>query len=432
MSYPLNEMPVWYKRAVAGQDIHASESVTEGHPDKLMDIVVDAILDDIFCQSVAVHERLVEQGDPRANWASPKHARVALDGAVKGALDGDDAGGYLSLVGEVTPPFGVTPRYEEIARRVIKDIGYTDPDAGFWHGLTRFETHITQQSGDIARGVNGDDGEVKGAGDQGICYGYATKEHPSLMPVPIQMAHALTAKLTEVRKNSQLPWLRPDGKSQIGIKYDGPRPVEVAHITLAAAHEPSVSIYDVRKHLYEAVILPIMDQFGFGLEITERELLEGNGLIIINGAGPWSGPYGPTGDSGEVGRKLGVDTYGEEENAGGGALSGKDPSKVDRSAKYGLRAAARVLVDEGYADRLKIGATYTIGHMHPNSLRIESFGTEHRPKTDMFKRIVDVIGLSVPDMIREMRLFEYRNYQQTARNGHFGHDFPWEKFGNNS
>ena len=367
-----------------------SESVTEGHPDKICDQISDAILDNLIVQ------------DP--------YSRVAVETMV--------TTGSVHVAGEVTTR-GFAD-VQQIARRVLKEIGYTNPefgmdceDAGVW-------VSIHGQSVDIAQGVNSDKNKEQGAGDQGMMYGFACNETEELMPMPIIFAHKLTKRLAEVRKSGIIPSLGPDGKSQVTIEYKDNKPYRIEAVVIAQQHKEDIEEDELRQSIFENVIKPVCGK-----------MLDNNTKVHINATGRFV-IGGPEGDTGVTGRKIIVDTYGGVGRHGGGAFSGKDPSKVDRSAKYGLRAAARVLVGEGYADRLKIGATYTIGHMHPNSLRIESFGTEHRPKTDMFKRIVDVIGLSVPDMIREMRLFEYRNYQQTARNGHFGHDFPWEKFGNNS
>jgi S-adenosylmethionine synthetase len=421
----LKESPRWLSDALNGKgDIRASESVTEGHPDKVMDQVGDAILDSLVLDAQVLKEQMQEHGNPDWEKVHPEATRVAIEGVAKGDVQGRYEGGMLVLAGEVTPAYGVTPRYEEVARRVIRDIGYDDPTAGFWHGLDAFFMNITTQSPNIAFGV----GDQTGAGDQGIFFGYATNEHPdSLMPLPIMMAHRLTARLTEVRKNGQLSWLKPDGKSQVGINYQNGRPVEIAHVTLAAAHDPHHKIEDVRRDLYREVITPVLDEFGFGVESTENDLLVARGRVIINGAGHWDERWGPYGDAGVVGRKLDVDTYGGAIAHGGGALSGKDWTKVDRSAKYAARFVAKNLVAEGFADKTQVSIAYTIGQQDPDSVRVDTFGTERRTQRQIYERASRILDLTVPGIIEGLGLVR-PIYESTARNGHFGHSsFPWEQ-----
>ncbi len=398
----------------AGKDIRASESVTEGHPDKVMDIIADSILDNTM-------REVGNTFGPEAR----ELVRFAMDGVVKG----DDDGGQLSLVGEVTMPEGLGLDYSQIARDTIREIGYTNPEEGFWYGLGNLSVNLTTQSPDIGVGVNGQDGAVKGAGDQGIVFGYATGEHESLMPVPIQVAHAMTARLTDLRKSGYFEWLKPDGKSQVGINYQNGKPVSVEHVTLAASHDPNHTLRDVRHDLYREVIVPVLDGFNFGLDISEEELFRGDGRVIINGTGKWDSKWGPYADSGEVGRKLDVDTYGGAAQHGGGALSGKDPSKVDRSGKYVARYVARELVQRGIVDRVLFGLTYTIGSPEPDSIMLDTFGTSRLSQAQIAEIIHnEIIDLRVAQSIQSLGLFQFDNYAQTARNGHFGHaEFPWEQ-----
>lgn len=383
-----------------------SESVTEGHPDKVMDQVADAILDHILTQTDK-HKK------------NPAKVRVAVEGLAKGTA----AGGTVCLAGEVTVPQGVSPRYEDIVRQVLEDIGYTDPAAGFWHQFPRFHLYISTQSSDIAAGV----GDAVGAGDQGLFFGYATNEDPSGMPLPIQISHALTAEMTALRKSGRLPWLRPDGKSQVGIEYKNGKPQAVVHVTLAVSHTPDTALADARRTLCQEVILPVLERYHVGINIREKDYLKGKGAVIINGAGPWIHAYGPLADTGVVGRKIIVDTYGGAVPHGGGALSGKDPTKVDRSALYAARFIANNLVHEGYADRVQIGLSYTIGKSHPNGMTIQTFGTEHTSGAALHRRAAEILDLRVEGFINQLRLFAFRQYRETARNGHFGHpEFPWE------
>jgi len=413
----------WYVNTGLKRDgVRVSESVTEGHPDKVMDCVADAILDDILMQAHTTRQTLQDEGNPDWMLVRPDQARVAIEGLAKGSLDGQYPGGILVLAGEVTAPHLVQPRYEEVARRVIQEIGYDDPDAGFSHALDHFFMNVTTQSADIAAGV----GEATGAGDQGILFGYATVEDPSLMPLPIQIAHNLTQALTEARKNGAMPWLKPDGKSQVGIKYENGQPVEVTNVTLAAAHGKDISLSDVRWQLYHDIIVPVLDQYHFGVNMNEKALLEGSGSVIINGAGRWDSAWGPLADAGVVGRKLDVDTYGGAVPHGGGALSGKDPTKVDRSAKYGARFVASNLVREGLADRAQVFMSYTIGQERPDNVTIDTFGTEKRATHQIRERAVQILDLTVPGIIEQLQLFD-PIYAKTAHNGHFGHDFRWEQ-----
>lgn len=415
------ESPVWFDRAMDGANIRVSESVTEGHPDKMMDVVADGILDCMMEDAELLRDKLRAEGNPDWEKVHPERTRAAIEGVVKG----DGAGGMLILAGEVTPAFGVTPRYEDIARRIVKHIGYDDPDAGFSDRFPKFFTNITEQSPDIAHGVGEDN---SGAGDQGIFFGYATNEHPSLMPMPIQIAHSLTAALTEARRNGQLEWLKPDGKSQVGINYVDGVPTEIAHVTLAAAHDRHHLLPDVRQDLYLQIIVPVLAEYGLKLPKTDiRDIVNGTGAIIINGAGAWDQQWGPLADTGVVGRKLDVDTYGGAIPHGGGALSGKDPTKVDRSAKYAARFIAQSLVRENVADRIQVSLAYTIGQRDPDSVRIDTFGTEHQKSHQIYHRAAQILDLSVPGIIEGLGLTRTR-FEPTARNGHFGKpEFPWEQ-----
>jgi len=425
MSISVQECPRWKTQALAGGNVRSSESVTPGHPDMLMDVMADKILDTAYACLDEQLEVWRQTGDPKSEYINRGNVRVAIDGLVKG----NEEGGTLSLAGEITLPDGIVPDYEGVVRETIKTIGYDDPNAGFWYGLPDLNFHITKQSENIAAGVNDGGGKIKGAGDQGICFGYATNEHLSLMPLPLQCAHEITAGLTAARK--KFPWLKPDGKSQVGVNYINGKPTDITHVTLAAAHDARHRLIDVRYDLYNEVIIPVLDQFGFKLPISERELLSATGPIIINGAGPWCDKWGPLADSGEVGRKIDVVTYGGAAPHGGGALSGKDPSKVDRSGKYAARYIAARLVDEGFADRFQLGLSFSIGQPEPDSIYIETFGTEHRTWNETVHRISEILDLSVAGIIDGLNLLHI-SYAPTALR-HFGNpEFPWEKFGNRS
>src|SRR3989344_1026157 len=381
MSISVQECPRWKTQALAGGNVRSSESVTPGHPDMLMDVMADKILDTAYACLDEQLEVWRQTGDPKSEYINRGNVRVAIDGLVKG----NEEGGTLSLAGEITLPDGIVPDYEGVVRETIKTIGYDDPNAGFWYGLPDLNFHITKQSENIAAGVT-----------------------------------------TAARK--KFPWLKPDGKSQVGVNYINGKPTDITHVTLAAAHDARHRLIDVRYDLYNEVIIPVLDQFGFKLPISEHELLSATGTIIINGAGPWCDKWGPLADSGEVGRKIDVVTYGGAAPHGGGALSGKDPSKVDRSGKYAARYIAARLVDEGFADRFQLGLSFSIGQPEPDSIYIETFGTEHRTWNETVHRISEILDLSVAGIIDGLNLLHI-SYAPTALR-HFGNpELPCEKMG---
>ncbi|WGD36279.1 methionine adenosyltransferase [Lysinibacter sp. HNR] len=379
--------------------LFTSESVTEGHPDKICDQISDSILDSML------------ELDP--------YARVAVETMV--------TTGLVHVAGEVT-----TTGYVEIphiVRRVINDIGYTSSQFGFDGNSCGISVSIGAQSPDIAGGVNtslearlgGDTDELskQGAGDQGIMFGYATNETPELHPIASWLAHRMAEKLTEVRKSGQLPYLRPDGKTQVTVGYTGNRPVSVESIVLSTQHSEEVDSLTLSAEIESSVIRPVLERV---------DLRSDNLRTLINPAGPFI-IGGPQGDAGLTGRKIIIDTYGGASRHGGGAFSGKDPSKVDRSAAYALRWAAKNAVAAGLADRLEIQVAYAIGKAHPVGLYVESFGTGHVTDSVIQRSILDVFDLRPLAIIRDLELLR-PIYAQTASYGHFGRelpDFTWER-----
>ena len=381
--------------------LFTSESVTEGHPDKVCDQISDSILDAMLAQ------------DPGA--------RVAVETMV--------TTGLVHVAGEVT-----TEAYVEIpqvVRQVLNRIGYTSSDIGFDAHSCGVSVSIGQQSPDIAAGVDkawevrhdpADDDPIdaQGAGDQGLMFGYACDDTPSLMPLPIWVAHRLAERLALVRKEGTLPYLRPDGKTQVTIAYDGDRPVRVETVVVSAQHEPDVSrevtlAPDVAEH----VVAPVLGEIG--LEATgHRFLVNPTGTFVIGG---------PMGDAGLTGRKIIVDTYGGMARHGGGAFSGKDPSKVDRSAAYAMRWVAKNVVAAGLARRCEVQVAYAIGTAHPVGLYVETFGTETVPVDRLVAAIREVFDLRPAAIVRDLDLLR-PIYARTAAYGHFGRevaDFTWER-----
>ena len=380
--------------------VFTSESVTEGHPDKICDQISDAVLD-----------ACLEQ-DP--------YSRVACEVATKT--------GYVMLLGEITTR--ATINYDQLARKVINDIGYTRAKYGFDGQTCGVLVAIAEQSGDIAMGVNRaleaksgemmteEEIEAIGAGDQGMMFGYACNETPTLMPMPIYLAHKLTRRLTEVRKNGTLPWLRPDGKSQVTIEYSYGKPVRVDTVLLSTQHSPEISQEEIRAQLIEHVIFPILpeDMVDDDLKIYTNP----TGRFVIGG---------PQGDAGVTGRKIIVDTYGGMGRHGGGAFSGKDPTKVDRSAAYAARWAAKNVVAAGLAERCEIQVAYAIGVAHPLSVNVETFGTGKISDEKIAELINEHFDLRPGAIIRDLDL-RRPIYQQVAAYGHFGRDdldLPWER-----
>ncbi len=376
-----------------------SESVTEGHPDKLCDQISDAVLD-----------ACLEQ-DPRS--------RVACETAAKT--------GFVVLLGEITTSAFVN--FDVLAREVIKDIGYDSSEKGFDGNTCGILSAISAQSGDIAMGVDksleAKGGEVTeeelngiGAGDQGMMFGYACNETPALMPMPIYLAHKLTRRLAEVRKNGTLPWLRPDGKSQVTIEYAYGKPVRVDTVLISTQHAPEVSHAEITESVIEHVIHPVIP----------ADLLDGNPKIYVNPTGRFV-IGGPMGDAGVTGRKIIVDTYGGMGRHGGGAFSGKDPTKVDRSAAYAARWAAKNVVAAGLADRCEIQVAYAIGVARPLSINVETFGTGKIADEKIASLVSEHFDLRPGAIIRDLDL-RRPIYRKTSNYGHFGRDdadFTWEK-----
>lgn len=376
-----------------------SESVTEGHPDKICDQISDAVLD-----------ACLEQ-DP--------YSRVACETATKT--------GFVALLGEITT--NALINYDELVRKVLNEIGYDSSEKGMDGNTCGVLVAIARQSPDIAMGVNksleaktGDSREAEfesiGAGDQGMMFGYACNETSQLMPMPIYLAHKLTRRLSEVRKNGTLPWLRPDGKSQVTVEYRYGMPARVDTVLVSTQHAPDISQEEIRKAVIEHVILPVLPA-----EMVDEDIkyyVNPTGRFVIGG---------PQGDSGLTGRKIIVDTYGGMGRHGGGAFSGKDPTKVDRSAAYAARWAAKNVVAAGLADRCEIQVAYAIGVSHPLSINVETFGTGRIPDEDIARLINENFDLRPGAIIHNLQL-RRPLYRQTAAYGHFGRDdlnLPWEK-----
>ncbi len=380
--------------------LFTSESVTEGHPDKIADQISDGILDALLAQ------------DPKS--------RVAVETLI--------TTGQVHVAGEVT-----TQAYADIpsiVRETILGIGYDSSRKGFDGASCGVSVSIGSQSPDIAQGVDaaieqrsgeaGDALDSQGAGDQGMMFGFACSETPELMPLPIALAHRLARRLTAARKDGVIPYLRPDGKTQVTIEYDGLRPVRLHTVVVSSQHAPDISLEslltpDVREH----VIAPELEGLGLDTE-GYRLLVNPTGRFEIGG---------PMGDAGLTGRKIIVDTYGGYARHGGGAFSGKDPSKVDRSAAYAMRWVAKNVVAAGLAERCEAQVAYAIGKAHPVSLFVETFGTEVVPVDRIEKAINEVFDLRPAAIIRDLELLR-PIYQQTAAYGHFGRELPdltWER-----
>ena len=370
--------------------IFTSESVSEGHPDKIADQISDAMLD-----------ALLEQ-DPAS--------RVACETMVKT--------GMVILAGEVTTSAWVDT--EELVRNVVKNIGYDKPEIGFdWQSCAVLNA-IGKQSHDIAIGVDDSEDHEQGAGDQGLMFGYACDETDVLMPAPITYSHRLVERQAKLRKNGTLPWLRPDAKSQLTLRYENDKPVAVEAVVLSTQHSPDINEATLREAVIEEIIKPILPAAWFDSCLAENIHINPTGQFIIGG---------PVGDCGLTGRKIIVDTYGGMARHGGGAFSGKDPSKVDRSAAYMCRYVAKNIVAAGLAKRCEIQVSYAIGVAKPTSISVETFGTGVIDNDLIAKLVAEHFDLRPKALIAELDL-KRPIYQQTAAYGHFGReiaDFTWER-----
>ncbi len=361
--------------------LFTSESVAAGHPDKICDAISDAILDAALTQ------------DPKA--------RAGIE-TVAGA-------NQISLFGEITTTAKLD--YETIVRQAIKDHGYTNPAWGFSHE-SKFTNYLHHQSPEIAQGV-----DLDGAGDQGMMFGYACNETPEFMPMPITLAHALARRIDEVRESKILEYVRPDGKAQVTVRYEDDKPVAIEKAVIAVAHDESVNAEEVRKGVIEQIITPILGQYGF--EVKDED-------IIVNGTGLWHIP-GPESDAGLTGRKIVVDTYGGYARVGGGAFSGKDPSKVDRSGAYAARFIAKNIVAAGLAEKCEVGLAYVIGRPKPLMQTIETFGTGRVSNKKLHEFKDNLIDTSVKGITDRLDLHR-PIYAKTSAYGHFGKpDLPWEQ-----
>jgi S-adenosylmethionine synthetase len=386
--------------------LFTSESVTEGHPDKIADQISDSVLDAIFRE------------DP--------NGRVACETFV--------TTGMIVVGGEITTDTYVD--IPKVARQTVADIGYTRAKYGFDAQTCAVLTAIDEQSPDIAQGVDtayearhipGDDDPLDkiGAGDQGMMFGYATRETKELMPMPIQVAHTLARRLAEVRKADVVPYLRPDGKTQVTVRYENGKPIEIVKILISTQHKPDIDGETlIKPDLWEHVVEPVLHA-DYRELYTEKNLREN---LLVNPTGKFE-IGGPMGDAGLTGRKIIVDTYGGAARHGGGAFSGKDPSKVDRSAAYAARYVAKNVVAAELADRCEVQVAYAIGVAHPLSLMVETYGTERVPRSKIVELVQKHFDLRPGAIVRDLDL-RRPIFRKTAAYGHFGrddHDFTWEK-----
>lgn len=366
-----------------GYRLFTSESVTEGHPDKLADQISDAILDAVLAQDDC--------------------GRVAVETLL--------TNGRGFVAGEVTTKASVD--FEKIARSVAVDVGYGDLSCGFDGGSCDMAVHINRQSPDIACGV-----DTGGAGDQGMMFGFACNETPELMPLPITLAHKITARLASLRRENPALGLLPDGKSQVTVAYDGNTPHHIDTIVVSTQHAPGMTQDDVKAVVEEHILNSLLAEYG--------KYVTGDIKIFVNPTGVFE-IGGPQGDTGLTGRKIIVDTYGGTARHGGGAFSGKDPTKVDRSAAYMARFLAKNVVAAGLADRCEIQLAYAIGIAKPVSVLVDTFGTGTKSEEEISKLLLSKFDLTPAGIIKQLDL-RRPIYRDTARNGHFGHAaFPWEK-----
>ena len=369
--------------------LFTSESVTMGHPDKVADQISDAILDEMLKQ------------DPKS--------RVACETLV--------TTGLAFIAGEITSNAIVA--IPDVVRKTIHKIGYNDPDLGFDSESCAVVTAINKQSADISMGVTEGAGlhHEQGAGDQGLMFGYATNETPVFMPMPIYLAHKLTDRLTTLRKSNKLPWLRPDGKSQVTIEYCHGKPVRIHTVVISTQHHPKVKYSEIRKQIIEKVIMPVLP----------KKLVDDKIIFHINPTGRFV-IGGPAGDSGLTGRKIIVDTYGGRGCHGGGAFSGKDPTKVDRTASYMARYIAKNIVAAGLSDSCEVQLAYAIGVAKPVSVLVNTEGTAKVSETKLGEVVQEIFPLTPKEMIKHLKL-DRPIYFETASGGHFGRNLPtftWE------
>ncbi len=376
---------------MANEFIFTSESVSEGHPDKMADQVSDAVLDAILAE------------DP--------HARVACETLFKT--------GMAMIAGEITTT--AKPDYERIIRETIRDIGYTSSEMGFDWETCAVMTALGVQSPDINQGVDRERPEDQGAGDQGLMFGYATNETEVLMPAPILYAHRLVQRQAEVRKSGELDWLRPDAKSQVSFHYRDGKPVSIDAVVLSTQHADTLSQSALRDAVMDVIIKPVLEPTGL-LTADTKVHINPTGKFVIGG---------PMGDAGLTGRKIIVDTYGGSARHGGGAFSGKDPSKVDRSAAYAGRYVAKNIVAAGLAERCEIQVSYAIGVAEPTSIMVETFGTGQVADERIVELVREHFDLRPYGILRMLDLLnaERIQYRKTAAYGHFGREdegFTWE------
>ncbi len=372
---------------MAKSHLFTSESVSEGHPDKVADQISDSILDAIFQQD--------------------NKARVACETLVNT--------GMVVISGEITTSAWVD--MQDVVRQTVKRIGYNSSDMGFDWESCAVLTSIDKQSADIAMGVDESEQHEQGAGDQGLMFGYASNETDVLMPAPITYAHRLVKRQAEVRKNGTLPWLRPDAKSQVTFRYEDHKPVGIEAVVLSTQHTPEIAYSDLKEAVMETIIKPVLP----------KEWLDTNTKYHINPTGRFV-IGGPVGDCGLTGRKIIVDTYGGMARHGGGAFSGKDPSKVDRSAAYAMRYVAKNIVAAGLADRCEVQVSYAIGVAEPTSISVETFGTGKIDDAKIIQLIWEFFDLRAGGLVKMLDLLR-PIYSKTAAYGHFGREepeFTWE------
>ncbi len=397
--------------------LFTSESVTEGHPDKVCDQISDAILDAILAKEIELAKKgyIAPNGQP----ADPSQLRCACETMA--------TTGMVIVTGEIRTQAYVD--VQEIARQVLDDIGYNRAKYGFDSSTCGVLNAIHEQSADIAQGVDEsweaqhgsaqEDFDLVGAGDQGMMFGFACNETPTLMPLPIYTAHRLSERLAEVRKNGLLPYLRPDGKTQVSVRYVDDKPVAIEKLVISTQHSEEASNQEIEEGLRKFVIAPVLD--AIGIDYADAEIyINPTGRFVVGG---------PMGDAGLTGRKIIVDTYGGMGRHGGGAFSGKDCTKVDRSGAYAARWVAKNVVAAGLADRCEVQIAYAIGVAHPVSVMVETFGTNKVPQADIEAAVNKVFDLRPAAIIKHLDL-RRPIYRKTAAYGHFGRELPeftWER-----